>query len=483
MRFSPAIFPFVYSVVTAFAGSPYEIRDIPIPEGVSAEVSAIELLPGEKLAVATRRGEIFTVDGAFADDPSKASWTLFAEGLHEPLGLSFKDGWLYVTQRPEVSRLKDTDADGRADVFKTVNSDWGINGNYHEYAFGSRHDRDDNIWVVLCLTGSGGADSDYRGWCVRVTPDGKMIPTVSGIRSPGGIGKNHLGDMFYCDNQGFWNGSSSLKHLKPGGFCGVPTGNKYYALTDVLGPRPSDPENGGRMTTERDRIPQLVPPAVYFPHSKVGRSPTGIACDESGGKFGPFENQLFVGEQTYSEVQRVFLEQVNGVYQGACFHFMEGYASGNVAVRLAPDGSLFVGGTARGWGVKGKKYFAFQRVRWNGETPFEIKEMRARPDGFELVFTAPADPGVTSDPASYTMEAYTYIYQESYGSPEVDKSTPTIRSVSLSPNGLRARLTVDGLVRGHVHELHATGVRSAGGDPTPLLHPTAYYTLNEIPSD
>jgi hypothetical protein len=35
------------------------------------------------------------------------------------------------------------------------------------------------------------------------------------------------------------------------------------------------------------------------------------------------------------------------------------------------------------------------------------------------------------------------------------------------------------LQEGHVHELHAAGVRSAAGSP--LLHSAAYYTLNYIP--
>ena len=39
-----------------------------------------------------------------------------ASGLHEILGLSQREGWLYATQRPEVTRLKDTTGTGRADV-------------------------------------------------------------------------------------------------------------------------------------------------------------------------------------------------------------------------------------------------------------------------------------------------------------------------------------------------------------------------------
>ncbi|MDA7644281.1 hypothetical protein N8564_03665 [Verrucomicrobiales bacterium] len=459
----------------------YPITPLPVPDGVVLEVSGIEVLPDQKIAVASRRGDIYTLTGAYDTDPGKVQYQLFAEGIHESLGLSYKDGWLYATQRPEVSRLRDTDGDGRADVFETLSDGWGICGDYHEYAFGSRHDKDGNIWVVLCLTGSGGTRADYRGWCVRVTPDGKVIPTTSGIRSPGGIGANHLGDMFYCDNQGPWNGSSSLKHLKIGSFQGNPTGNVHYQLTDAIGPRPEDPKSGSRIVEEAERIPEYVPPTCILPHGSMGNSPAGIACDQTDGKFGPFKKQLFIAEQTASQVQRVSLEQVNGVYQGACFPFLSGFKSGNVAIRFGEDGILFNGGTSRGWGSRGGSNFALERVNWTGEVPFEMLHVSAKPDGFEITFTQPADVATLKDLASYNAKAYTYIYQSNYGSPVVDKLTPTVTKATPNSDGLSVRITLDQLTKGHVHELLLPGVKSAKGFP--LLHPVAYYTLNQIPGD
>jgi hypothetical protein len=237
--------------------------------------------------------------------------------------------------------------------------------------------------------------------------------------------------------------------------------------------------SGTRLVDEAKRIPELHPPAVYFPYKKMGQSASGIACDLSHGRFGPFAEQFFVGDQTASTVMRVFLEKVHGRYQGACFPFRQGFDSGNYALEFGPDSSLFVYGTNRGWGSVGSKSFALQRLVWTGKVPFEVKEMHALPDGFEFTFTQPVDPPSVSAPASYSIETYTYVYQSSYGSDEVDKTTPTIRSVTVAPDGLSARLAIDGLVPGHVHELHLAGVRSASGEP--LLHDAAYYTLNEIP--
>ena len=456
----------------------YNREEIPLPPGEVMEIGSIALMPDHKVAVTTRRGDLWICTGAYDDDLKKVTWKKFAQGLHEPFGMFWKDGAFYLTQRPEVSKIKDSDGDGLADTFETINSDWGIKGDYHEFAFGSTPDKNGDIWVALCLTGSFTAESNWRGWCVRVTPDGKMIPTCSGIRSPGGIGFNAEGDTFYLDNQGVWNGSSSLKWLKPGSFQGNPSGNKYAKLANL--PAPPEVADKSRILVERTKYPEFIPPAVIFPHIKVGHSPTGIACDLSGGKFGPWAKQLYVGEQTDSEVQRVCLEKVNGLYQGAVFKFLDGFEAGLIPVRLDQDaGMLFVGGSNRGWASRGSKPFTFERVKWTGKTPFEIETMTANKDGFTLNFTEPVDPATAGDPTSYAMDAFTYIFQAEYGSPEVDQAIPTITAATVSADKKSVRLKIDGLVRGHVHHLAAKAVKSAAG--TTLWHPEAYYTLNEIP--
>ena len=457
----------------------YTREEIPLPKGEVMELGSIALMPDKKIAVTSRRGDLWICTGAYDDDLSKVTWKKFAEGLHEPLGMFWKDGWLYLTQRADVSRIKDSDNDGVADTFETICSEWSISGDYHEYAFGSEADKEGNIWVVLCLTGSFTADVPWRGWCVRVTPDGKMIPTCSGIRSPGGIGFNADGDAFYTDNQGPWNGSSSLKWLKPGSFQGNPQGNKFYDLAPNMGKQPVEPVDKSRIITERGRIKEFVPPAVILPHAKVGNSPSGFAADTTGGKFGPWEKQLYVGEQTKSEVQRVCLEKVNGLCQGAVFHFLKGFEAGIVPLRQASDGTVFIGGTNRGWASSGSKPFTFERVRWTGKTPLEIQTMSALKDGFELTFTEPVDPVTAGKVESYAMDAWIYEYRAEYGSPEVDKSTPTITAADVSADGKKVRLKVDGLVQGNVHHLTAKGVTAKSGPK--LWHPEAWYTLNEFP--
>lgn len=458
----------------------YPIFDMQAPEGEVVEVGGIDLGPDGALYVCTRHGDIWRIQDPFGDAPE---WNIWARYLHEPLGLGWHDGWLYATQRPEVTRMKDEDGDGRADVFECVSSGWGISGDYHEYAFGTRPDAEGNIWVTLCLTGSFSPNTLFRGWVMRVNINsGDCVPTACGVRSPGGIGFGPDGKVYYTDNQGTWNGSSSMKHVSVGSFQGNPNGHAFFPFANnVIGSEPPHPDygnNGSLTVTAREKIPTYVPPALMLPHGKMGQSPTGIESDHSKGKFGPFAGQVFIAEQTHSQVHRAYLEEVNGVMQGAAFPFLNGFKSGNIGLRITDNGTLFTGGSNRGWGARGGQAFNCERVTWTGKVPFEVHEMRAKPDGFELTFTQPVDKeSIKSD--SFSMEAWTYQYKKGYGSPEVEKVTPTVSVGHVSSDGKTVRLNVEPLTRGHVHGLNLSGVKHPDGHG--LLHPKAYYTLNEIP--
>ncbi|MGV3660635.1 MAG: DUF7133 domain-containing protein [Prosthecobacter sp.] len=476
----------------------YKITSFETPKETALEVGSIDLMPEGKLALGTRRGEIWIVKGAGSSDVTSMSYQLFASGLHEVLGIAYnpKDKCLYATTRYEITRIKDTDGDGRADVFDNVNDSWGVSGDYHEYAIGSNFDKAGDLWVTLCLTGSFNSSVPFRGWALRVKPDGTMVPTCSGIRSPGGVGFDADGEVYYCDNQGPWHGSCTLQHLIPGTFQGHPAGNVWYDKAPNMGARPIDPipeafqgdrkrgepmpgGDPGRMVKERERIKQLVPPAVYLVHGKIGNSASAIICDLSGGKFGPFSKQLFVADQSHSNLSRVFLETVNGVKQGVVIPFRNGFLSGLIGGRMDEEGRIYTGGSDRGWGARGGRPFCFERLEWTGKTPFEMHEMRAQNDGFELTFTQPIDAATAGDVKSYSMREFTYAYREQYGGEEIDEIIPKITAAKVAADGRSVRLTISPLTKGHIHELHLDGVRSA--EKLPLLHSVGYYTLNEIP--
>ena len=459
----------------------YRIVEIPMPTGTAIEAGCFEVMPDNRLAIGTRRGDIFLVDGAFDKNP-KPVFRRFAHGLDEVMGMAYRDDAFIVTQQTEVTRITDEDADGRADHFRTLSDVWGFR-NYHEFAFGSKPDKDGNVWVALCLSKSYHSDVPFRGWCLKVTPDGKTLPVCSGIRSPCGIGPNEHGVMFYAESQGPWNGSCSLKVLQQGGFMGHPVSFNWYDLdlAKDMGEKPVVPNTRSRLMEERKRVKELVPYAVVFPYIRMGRSISGFMVDRTGGKFGPFENQLFVTDFSLSVVMRATTEKVNGVWQGACYPFREGLATGLLACQFTPRGDLIVGGTNRGWPVRGPREFAIQRLDWTGIVPFEIKTINARSDGFLLTFTKPVERAIAANPDTYSLSTFTHVYQQGYGSPEVDQTKPKVVNAIVSKDGLQVRIKVEGLVQGHVHEFDLQPMRESDGGK--LVHENAYYTLNEIPRD
>jgi hypothetical protein len=463
----------------------YKLVDVPLPKELAIEAGSFDVRPDtQQLAIATRRGDIFLVDGAFSKYP-EPKFHKYAEGLDEIFGLAWQNGSFLATQQTEVTRITDLDGDQVADRFETLSDAWGFR-NYHEFAFGSKPDAEGNIWVALCLSESYNSKVPFRGWCLKITPTGKVIPVCSGIRSPCGIGPNEHGVMFYAESQGPWNGSCSLKVLKPGGFMGHPISFNWYPLAAELGApnlgsRPTEPNTPSRLETERLRVKELVPYAVVFPYIRMGRSISGFMVDRTGGKFGPFENQIFIGDFSLGVVMRATTEQVNGVWQGACYPFREGFSTGLLALQFTPEGQLIAGGTNRGWPVRGAKDYAIERLDWTGIVPFEIKEIQARPRGFYLRFTKSLHAEIAAEPQTYQLKTFTHIYRQGYGSPEVDQTQPTVTRATLDTDAMGVTLEVAGLAQGHVHEFHLPAMRSSENEP--LLHADAYYTLNEIPRE
>ena len=482
--------------MSASAGEPgYTITDIqtassPTPsrstawkpgKGIALEIGGMDWTNDGRLAVAIRKGEVWLIDGLLKESSGEITYKRFASGLHEPLGLLRDGDSILVAQRTELTRLRDTNGDDVADEYLTAARGWNVSGAYHGYTYGPRRDGKGNLWLALNLDMGDHTDNTtgWRGWAGISGPDGLFLPMAAGMRSPCGLGANLAGDMFCVDQQGTWIPTTPIYHLRRGVFFLNPEGIGSQNLPNSPLKLSVNVPNGVPYPEAIRAVPEMSPPAVWLPYNKMGRSGTDIALCDQGGKFGPFDGQLFIAEFTDAKIGRVFLEKIDGAYQGAAFPFLSGFASGVVRLRFAEDGSLFVGMTSRGWSSLGTKAYGLQRVRWNGAAPFAIREMRAKRDGFELIFTAPINPATASDPASYTMKSYTYLYSSAYGSEEIETEVLRIVNANVSDDRLRVRLQIKGLRELYVHELRADGVVSEIG--AKLANPDAYYTLNHIP--
>jgi len=477
----------------------YKVSTIPLPPECVLEVGGLAFRPDGKLLACTRRGEVWLIENPTSDSLADVKFTKFATGLHEALGIYAEDNnTAFVVQRPEITKLVDKSGNGTASEFTTLCDKWGVSGDYHEFAFGPARDKAGNFFITLNVGFGGGhqAKAAWRGWCVKVTPEGKMEPFAYGLRSPNGINFSPEGELFYCDNQGEWVATNKMHHLKPGKFYGHQAGLRWVKDSQFAGKVSDKVASGmwydgtqpglkrwndlGRFVSwvaPAPVYPEIDPPCIWFPYGRMGKSASEPVWDTTGGKFGPFTGQAFVGDQTNSNVMRVALEKVNGVHQGACFPFRSGLQCGVNRLCFAPDGSLMVGQTNRGWGSTGGKPFGLQRIAYDGKEPFEIHHVTLTKSGFDLTFTKPINPkSVGAKPAS--VSSFTYIYKGDYGCPETDTRSEPVGKTSLSADGKTLSVLVAGLKKGRVFEIRLEDLTTADGEK--VLHPEAYYTLNEL---
>lgn len=443
----------------------YQVEALALPD-INLFATGMDWLSKDQLAICTYTGEVWIVENA-TGPVKKMKFRLFARGMNEPMGLLIKDGKIHLGNKAELTRLSDTDNDGKADLFERVCSDWDYTGSYNSFSYGPVLDLNGNF--VLANAGHAGHwGARHMGWALRIAPgSGRAVPFASGLREPNGIGTYGPNrDVFITDNQGAWIGACKLNHVKEGGFYGHPTSRPA-----------SKKEYSGREA--------LDPPAVWFPYKWV-RSASGM-IEITDDRFGPFKGQLLVGDFQNAVITRVQMEKVDGQWQGAVWPFLKGFQSGVNRMVMGSDGNLYVGGgKVKAWAANAPAFHSLERVSFKGKAPFEVSSVKALTDGFKLTFTKPVDKESSKAIDGFDVWQYKYKFHKSYGSPEFDhdgkKDSFTVievKGVSVSKDRLQVSLKLHGLKTGYVTAVRGLDIRSEDG--AKLWHNTLYYTLNRIP--
>ncbi|OLF19182.1 family 16 glycoside hydrolase [Actinophytocola xanthii] len=449
----------------------YTLTDLR-PAGFEPQVSAMDWTRDGRLVIATwggsltETGEVYILDGVTGrTDPSKVRYKKIASGLREPMGLKVVDGMIYVSQKHELTELRDINGDDVIDRQRTV-ATWPSGGNFHEFAFGLLY-RDGNFYLNLSVAiNYGGATTDpqpapNRGTTIAVNRrTGKVSYIAGGLRTPHGIGWGPKGEVLVTDNQGGWLPASKLVHVKQNRFF-----NHY---TNPDGPFDANP---------------VTKPVLWLPQNEIANSPSTPVTLRSG----PFAGQLLIGDVTYGGLQRAYLEKVDGEYQGAVFRHTQGLESGLTETTIGPDGAIYVAGLgAEGnWGQEGKLKFGLQKLTPNGTTTFDMRSMNATRDGFKVSYTKPLSAETVAKIAedageAYQVEQWRYAATEQYGGPKVDEEDLTVTSAQVSRDRRTVTLKVAGLKPDHVVHLRSPRPFAAEGGEE-LLSTEAWYTLNAIP--
>jgi cytochrome c553 len=452
--------PMGTATVNADASPGYKLEAIPAPfPGIRP--AGIKFGPdGMLYVIAMSEGQIWRTPIPPPDHPDQVHWSRYASGLAHPIGLTFIDGRLFVAQKPEITELIDHTGRGTVDEYRTVASGWSLSQGWHEYCFGLESDRHKNLYFAL-NTGYFWTNPGYvnpgrfRGSVMRVDyPSERLEEVAKGCRVPNGVVRGPDGEMFFTDNQGDWIQVCKLAHIVPGRFYGHPE-RKQDALP------PNKYPDGDS--------------AVWLPYD-LSRSTSGPVFDESGGKFGPFSGQFFVGDVGYGAnpgIMRLELEKVDGEYQGAAFRWCDGQPLGCERMAFGPDHQLYMTSFTTG----------LTRMRYVGPTPLAIESMHIRPGGkgFVVSLTKPLADGTKLDPSTIRAKHYHYLYTGNYGSPLADITPVKVASAELSADRRSITLSfpVETYGIGMVYELNLGQLVADGGQT--LVHNDIWYTVNRIP--
>lgn len=435
---------------------------------------------------ATRKGKLHLLKGVLAaKGPEGVTRETLLEGLAQPMGVSVRDGAIYLhekgAQGTEIAKV--TRGAGGRWTRELFAKGWGEGEGYmwhawpgglvfHQGAFHFNFSSNlSNGYRNVTFGGTRWPPTDRGSW-IRLDPGNKQWKVMAtGMRTNAAIWVGPWQQLFGPDVQGDWMPDNKVIHLQEGRHYG----HNYGAVA-------LKPES---------------PPMAYCPQGDACFSPgEGVYM-----KKGPFKGQMLVAEHKYGGINRYFIERINGEMQAAVFDFgstptAQPFRGAHAQRILAtPDETSFIYGCAGGWWVAGPTLGSIARLTPNGRTGFEMLAIRnLGPAAFEIEFTQPADPATLGLAASYAVQTWTRQPQEAYGAgTNIDKRTLTVTSVLPGSGNRKVRLEFapgalsTGTVKkeggklvgvGYTVSFELKGLKSAAGEVP--FDAKAFYTLNQF---
>jgi hypothetical protein len=441
-------------------------------------------------------GQLQILENATSKDTAKVKKTLVSEELILPLGAYWLEEGLFVLERHELSKWTDKDGDGIPETKETHASGW-ISVNFHDFSFGlgyhdgylygalstslhmnqeerdsAKANPDDPIAGQLGggkgkTRGGNAPCHEFRGCVMKISVEtGEIEWIAGGLRTPNGVGTGPGGIVLAPDNQGDFKPSNGIYVAKNGEFFG-----KYNATFSH-----DNLPDGGVPSMYSDKEP--TPPAIWLPQNEVGNSPSAtlLIPDDK-----PFAGQVLSADLTQGAIHRIFMEEVDGTWQGAAFRHTMGLEGGPNDIKWGPDGALYVGamgsGGSGGWGW-GKTLFGLQRLAPTGKTAFEYEKIEATKDGFRVTFTEPVKAGQLEKLDNWQVTAWTYVATPFYGGPKREEHKANVTGVKVADDRKSAELIVDGRRANYVYHIRIDATSEKGEQ---MWSPESWVTFHKAP--
>lgn len=439
-----------------------EVRDLR-DEAKTMRISGMAMRGRRELLFTTWEGDLFAVDLDAIPAEGPPVFRRLAQGLSEPMGLVIFKGRIFVTEKNQATELIDEDGDGSFETYRCLSQEWPATMDAHEYLFGAVV-KDGQLYfsssVAMGSRNSDNYQAPLRGSAIQVNVDtGKTEIVAGGLRTPDGIGLGPNGLILITDNQGEWLPADKLIALKQGAHYNFRSREPWHPF-DQMKP---------------------TPPAVWLPHGEVASSPTEPFMLPKS--WGPYEGHVLFGDATFGGLQRAFLEEVDGVVQGAVFPFSQGFRHLFHRFALTPEGELYAGGIARGSDQEFiRRVSGLTRIRYTGKAVFEPLAARVKSNGLEVEFTQALKVEAGWNPKGYHVTQWGYQGTQTYGGQKVRHRIAEVRSATVSEDRRRVFLELPSVIEGEVvHVRLPSSLASESG--LPLWTGDVWYTVNRIPKD
>lgn len=420
---------------------------------------------GKRAALCTWDGDIWIVSG-IDDTLENLHWRRFASGMYETLGLKIIDDVIYTSGRDQITRYRDLNGDGEADVYENVCNLYTSTEGFHEFVFDLQTDAAGNFYFAKAgpvQPGGRGFEriAAHNGTLCKVSKDGRTVEVIAtGFRAPNGIGVGPNGQLTTGDNEGTWIPACPINWIKPGGFYGV------------------------EELAHRNPVPAFNPPLCWMSHNGWDNSGGGQVWVTSS-QWGPYRGELLHTSYGECALYLVLKQAAGNLMQGGVVRIPVRFNSSAMRPRFNPvDGQLYVAGLL-GWQSKAARTSGFDRVRYTGKPVVSVRELLVDKKGVHLTFTQPLNPKEAVDLQNYSVERWNYVRSANYGSPEVLPDNPKkaghekleVNRVTLSQDGRTVTLEILGLKPVMQQQIKYTLTTAEGT----LLRQDILHTIHTIP--
>jgi hypothetical protein len=275
------------------------------------------------------------------------------------------------------------------------------------------------------------------------------------MRRGNGIATGPEDEIFVTDNQGEWLPADKLIHVQA---------DRFYGCQRT-------PDNAFNVKPE-------TPPAVWLPHGEVFNSPTAPLYLKAG----PYRGQMLIGDIQRNGVMRVYLEKVDGAYQGAVFKFTTGFECSINRMVEGGDGTVYLAGLGdtkynSGWAWNSREWgLQAMKPKAGATQAFEIRAIRSLgPDKMELEFSEPVGAGA-EDAWHYETRSWRYQPTQDYGGPKIDERALRVSAVTVSGDRKKVLLGIEGLAKKSVVSIKVNQLKSQSGRDAWVNQ--GWYTLN-----